>query len=253
MIVKCFSLQQNKGETSYRTRKNYFRFFIKFIPQLKRGYNPINKRRRPRRYRCRKITWTAKDFAWSWRAGNAEVLRWGSNEAWECREIFFTTHSSAKVCEKIHIQSTKISIETVIWLYSIYCSYKLRIECMLLKEEFAANMGYLEPSINSMILAGEDLMTNKPLQEVLYMVLVAGNFLNSVRYSYYRYSWESEILCDVSFRPISFNVIIALQGGYAGNAAGVKLSSLQKLTEIRANKPGMNLIHYVALVGFSNA
>lgn len=58
-------------------------------------------------------------------------------------------------------------------------------------------------------------MTNKSLQEVLYMVLVAGNFLNS--------------------------------GGYAGNAAGVKLSSLQKLTDIRANKPGMNLIHYVAL------
>jgi hypothetical protein len=34
-------------------------------------------------------------------------------------------------------------------------SYKLRIESMLLKEEFAANMGYLEPSINSMIVAGE--------------------------------------------------------------------------------------------------
>ncbi|XP_057321996.1 uncharacterized protein LOC130665560 [Microplitis mediator] len=94
-------------------------------------------------------------------------------------------------------------------------NYKLRIECMLLKEEFAANMNYLEPSIDSMILAGKGLMTNKQLQEVLYMVLVAGNFLNS--------------------------------GGYAGNAAGVKLSSLQKLTEIRANKPGMNLIHYVAL------
>ncbi|XP_012286898.1 uncharacterized protein LOC105703237 isoform X2 [Orussus abietinus] len=94
-------------------------------------------------------------------------------------------------------------------------NYKLRVECMLLKEEFEANISYLEPSINSMILAGEDLMTNKALQEVLYMVLVAGNFLNS--------------------------------GGYAGNAAGVKLSSLQKLTEIRANKPGMNLIHYVAL------
>jgi hypothetical protein len=26
---------------------------------------------------------------------------------------------------------------------------------MLLKEEFAANMGFLEPSINSMIVAGE--------------------------------------------------------------------------------------------------
>lgn len=69
---------------------------------------------------------------------------------------------------------------------------------MLLKEEFASNMSYLEPSINSMMVAAEgksssksfldelliaellDLMTNKPLQEVLYMILVAGNFLNSV-------------------------------------------------------------------------
>ncbi|CRK96966.1 CLUMA_CG010313, isoform A [Clunio marinus] len=94
-------------------------------------------------------------------------------------------------------------------------NYKLRIECMLLKEEFAANLSYLEPSINAMLYAGEDLMMNKALQEVLYMVVVAGNFLNA--------------------------------GGYAGNAAGVKLSSLQKLTDIRANKPGMNLIHFVAL------
>lgn len=47
------------------------------------------------------------------------------------------------------------------------------------------------------------------------MVVVSGNFLNA--------------------------------GGYAGNAAGVKLSSLQKLTDIRANKPGMNLIHFVAI------
>ncbi|XP_058058441.1 uncharacterized protein LOC131209399 [Anopheles bellator] len=94
-------------------------------------------------------------------------------------------------------------------------NYKLRIESMLLKEEFKANLMYLEPNINAMLYAGEDLINNKALQEVLYMVVVAGNFLNS--------------------------------GGYAGNAAGVKLSSLQKLTDIRANKPGMNLIHFVAL------
>ncbi|XP_038122305.1 FH2 domain-containing protein 1 isoform X1 [Culex quinquefasciatus] len=94
-------------------------------------------------------------------------------------------------------------------------NYKLRIEGMLLKEEFKANLIYLEPNINAMLYAGEDLINNKALQEVLYMVVVAGNFLNS--------------------------------GGYAGNAAGVKLSSLQKLTDIRANKPGMNLIHFVAL------
>lgn len=86
---------------------------------------------------------------------------------------------------------------------------------MLLREEFAANLSYLKPSINAMLYAGDDLMTNKKLQEVLYMVVVAGNFLNA--------------------------------GGYAGNAAGVKLTSLQKLTDIRANKPGMNLIHFVGL------
>lgn len=34
-------------------------------------------------------------------------------------------------------------------------SYKLRIECMLLKEEFNANLSYLEPSINAMLYAGE--------------------------------------------------------------------------------------------------
>lgn len=58
-------------------------------------------------------------------------------------------------------------------------------------------------------------MGSKALQEVLYMIVLMGNFLNA--------------------------------GGYAGNAAGVKLTSLQKLTDIRANKPGMNLIHFVAL------
>ncbi|CAG9858239.1 unnamed protein product [Phyllotreta striolata] len=105
--------------------------------------------------------------------------------------------------EKFLIQLTNLS------------NYKLRIESMLLKEEFTSNMSYLEPSINSMIIAAQDLMTNKPLQEVLYMILITGNFLNA--------------------------------GGYAGDAAGVKLTSLQKITDIRANKPNMNLIHFVAL------
>ncbi|XP_071443548.1 uncharacterized protein form3 [Hetaerina americana] len=94
-------------------------------------------------------------------------------------------------------------------------NYRLRIESMLLKEEFGANVAYLGPSIRAMTTAAKDIMASHSLREVFYMVLVAGNFLNS--------------------------------GGYAGNAAGVKLSSLQKLTEIRANKPGMNLIHFVAM------
>ena len=40
--------------------------------------------------------------------------------------------------------------------------------------------------------------------------------------------------------------IYFLQGGYAGNAAGMKISSLHKLTDIRSNKPGLTMLHYVA-------
>ncbi|KAJ0172024.1 hypothetical protein K1T71_011997 [Dendrolimus kikuchii] len=94
-------------------------------------------------------------------------------------------------------------------------NYKLRIECMLLKEEWGSTSGYLESAINAILVAGDDLMSSRALQEVLYIALIAGNFMNA--------------------------------GGYAGGAAGVKLSSLQKLPDIRANKPGMNLMHYVAL------
>lgn len=38
------------------------------------------------------------------------------------------------------------------------------------------------------------------------------------------------------------------QGGYAGNAVGFKLPSLLSLADTKANKPGMNLLHFVALV-----
>merc|ERR1719347_993406 len=93
-------------------------------------------------------------------------------------------------------------------------NYRLRVEGMLLKAEFEAQMSFLEPSIEAMLSMGEELIASQKLQNLLYMVLVAGNFLNS--------------------------------GGYAGNAAGMKISSLHKLTDIRSNKPGMNLLHYVA-------
>ncbi|KAF2352291.1 Formin FH2 domain [Trinorchestia longiramus] len=91
--------------------------------------------------------------------------------------------------------------------------YKLSIEALLLKEEFESTLDQIDPSINAIIYAGRDLITNTKLHEMLYMVLQAGNFLNN--------------------------------GGYAGDAAGMKLSSLQKLTDIRANKPGVNLLHFV--------
>ena len=49
----------------------------------------------------------------------------------------------------------------------------------------------------------------------------------------------------IKFFP-PFLSLLWLQGGYAGNAAGMKISSLHKLSDIRSNKPGLNLLHYVA-------
>jgi len=43
-------------------------------------------------------------------------------------------------------------------LFSSLSSYKLRIESMLLKEEFPTNMSYLEATINSMIVAGAGIV-----------------------------------------------------------------------------------------------
>lgn len=54
------------------------------------------------------------------------------------------------------------------------------------------------------------------LPTILHLVLQAGNYLN--------------------------------RGAAYGNAAGFKLSSLKSLTDTKANKPGMTLMHYVAMV-----
>ena len=51
---------------------------------------------------------------------------------------------------------------------------------MLLKAEFDSNVGYLAPSIEAMLRSGEELMSSQKLQDLFYMVLMAGNFLNSV-------------------------------------------------------------------------
>ena len=58
-----------------------------------------------------------------------------------------------------------------------------------------------------------------------------------------------QFLCGIDNQYSVFNFFLhILQGGYSGDAAGFKLGSLLKLTEIRANKPRMNLMHYVAMV-----
>uniref|UniRef100_A0A3B4YQP2 FH2 domain containing 1 n=1 Tax=Seriola lalandi dorsalis TaxID=1841481 RepID=A0A3B4YQP2_SERLL len=46
---------------------------------------------------------------------------------------------------------------------------------------------------------------------------------------------------------IHLSRVTSLLGGYAGNAVGFKLSSLLSLADTKANKPGMNLLHFVAM------
>ena len=51
---------------------------------------------------------------------------------------------------------------------------------MLLKAEFETNKSFLEVSQQALLEAGKELMNCPKLQDLFYMVLMAGNFLNSV-------------------------------------------------------------------------
>ncbi|XP_026127435.1 FH2 domain-containing protein 1-like [Carassius auratus] len=93
--------------------------------------------------------------------------------------------------------------------------YEVRIEAMVLQEEFLPSCAVMSHEINIVRQATEELMTCEELHAILHLVLQAGNIMNA--------------------------------GGYAGNAVGFNLSSLLSLADTKANKPGMNLLHFVAL------
>ncbi|KAJ0033875.1 hypothetical protein NQD34_000982 [Periophthalmus magnuspinnatus] len=93
--------------------------------------------------------------------------------------------------------------------------FELRIEAMVLREEFFPSCAVMSNEINIIHVATKGLMGCVELHAILHLVLQAGNIMNA--------------------------------GGYAGNAVGFKLSSLLSLADTKANKPGMNLLHFVAL------
>uniref|UniRef100_A0A8C9RBQ5 FH2 domain containing 1 n=1 Tax=Scleropages formosus TaxID=113540 RepID=A0A8C9RBQ5_SCLFO len=94
-------------------------------------------------------------------------------------------------------------------------SFDVRIEAMVLKEEFSPLCSGLSHDVGIVRTATKELMSCEELHAVLHLVLQAGNIMNA--------------------------------GGYAGNAVGFKLSSLLSMADTRANRPGMNLLHFVAL------
>ncbi|XP_022616854.1 FH2 domain-containing protein 1-like, partial [Seriola dumerili] len=111
---------------------------------------------------------------------------------------------------------SKLSLaDSFVYLLIQLPSYPVRVESMLLKEEFPVACEVMKRDIRILRSATRELMCCEELHAVLHLVLQAGNILNA--------------------------------GGYAGNAVGFKLSSLLSLADTKANKPGMNLLHFVAL------
>ncbi|XP_010788498.1 FH2 domain-containing protein 1 [Notothenia coriiceps] len=93
--------------------------------------------------------------------------------------------------------------------------FVVRIEAIVLREEFFPSCAVMSREIDVIRVATKELMSCEELHAILHLVLQAGNIMNA--------------------------------GGYAGNAVGFKLSSLLSLADTKANKPGMNLLHFVAM------
>ncbi|XP_069545504.1 FH2 domain-containing protein 1 [Brachyistius frenatus] len=93
--------------------------------------------------------------------------------------------------------------------------FEVRIEAIVLREEFIPCCALMGHEIDVVRVATKELMSCEELHAILHLVLQAGNIMNA--------------------------------GGYAGNAVGFKLSSLLSLADTKANKPGMNLLHFVAM------
>ncbi|XP_078514849.1 FH2 domain-containing protein 1-like [Lissotriton helveticus] len=93
--------------------------------------------------------------------------------------------------------------------------YLWRLESMILKEEFFPQLHSLRSSIETLTEGARELLECDELHVIIRLVLQAGNLMNA--------------------------------GGYAGKAAGFRMASLLKLADTKANKPGMNLMHFVAM------
>ncbi|XP_008288409.1 FH2 domain-containing protein 1 [Stegastes partitus] len=94
-------------------------------------------------------------------------------------------------------------------------SYEERLSSLVLKEEFFPLMDEMKGLIGTLTAAGRELLESDHLHSVIRLVLKTGNYMNA--------------------------------GGYAGSAIGFRMPSLLKLVDTKANKPGMNLMHYVVM------
>lgn len=92
-------------------------------------------------------------------------------------------------------------------------AYDTRINGLVLKDEFKQDVSAIRPNIESVVNACQHLLHNESFEMFLRYVLETGNFMNA--------------------------------GGYAGDAKGFKISSLNKLRDTRASNPRVTLLHYL--------
>nr|XP_046154513.1 inverted formin-2-like isoform X4 [Oncorhynchus gorbuscha] len=97
-------------------------------------------------------------------------------------------------------------------LLAVPC-YALRIECMLLCEEISSVLQMMQPKVKLLDEACEGLRVSTRLPSFCMLILDVGNFLN--------------------------------YGSHTGNAEGFKISTLLKLTETKANKSRITLLHHI--------
>ncbi|KAL0969179.1 hypothetical protein UPYG_G00223530 [Umbra pygmaea] len=97
-------------------------------------------------------------------------------------------------------------------LLAVPC-YQLRIECMLLCEETSSILDMLRPKAQVLEAACQCLRLSTLMPRFCKLILDVGNFLN--------------------------------YGSHTGNAEGFKISSLLKLTETKANKSRITLLHHI--------
>lgn len=92
-------------------------------------------------------------------------------------------------------------------------SYPLRIECMLLCEESICVLEAVKPKAELLVRACQSVKESTRLPRFCKLILSVGNFLN--------------------------------YGTHTGNAEGFKISTLLRLTETKANKSRVTLLHHI--------
>lgn len=70
--------------------------------------------------------------------------------------------------------------EKFILRLSVIDHYECRVEGMLLLEEFPGTIQVLHDSVQSLLDACQELLVNKGFKNFLKLILVTGNFMNSV-------------------------------------------------------------------------